>query len=481
MQRLPTRLDGLVLLAPTVHGDERGFFLETFRADAWARHGIPTDFVQDNHSRSRRGTLRGIHFQTHPGQGKLVRVARGRGARRRRRPAARLADVRGVGVVRARRRPRAPAVDPGRLRPRLLRALRRGRLRLQVHQLLRRGDRERASRSTIPTSGSSGRRAVELLYSRARPRRAAAGRGRRRRCPSPVADGRFAPSPTGTLHLGNLRTALLAWLFARSAGARFLVRMEDLDPGRVRPGLGARAARGPGGDRARLGRRRCVWQSARAEAYEAAIARLRAEDRVYECFCTRAEIRAASSAPHGPLPEGALPRHVPAADRRRAAAQARRRAAAGAAAAGRRRAVSSSRTGCSGVTGWRSTTSSCDATTARRRTTWRSWSTTPPRASARSCGARICVDSTPRQIWLTRLLGLPEPAWAHVPLVLGARRGAAGEAPRVGDVARGGRRRGGALDGARRSASSALRRRPRCWRRSIRRGCRGSRRSFTGV
>ena len=78
MERLPTRLDGLVLLAPTVHGDERGFFLETYRQDAWARHGVPTDFVQDNQSRSRRGTLRGIHFQTHPGQGKLVRVARGR-------------------------------------------------------------------------------------------------------------------------------------------------------------------------------------------------------------------------------------------------------------------------------------------------------------------------------------------------------------------------------------------------------------------
>src|SRR5919112_5949368 len=53
----------------------------------------------------------------------------------------------------------------------------------------------------------------------------------------PAPDGRFAPSPTGTLHLGNLRTALLAWLFARSAGARFLVRIEDLDAGRVRPGL----------------------------------------------------------------------------------------------------------------------------------------------------------------------------------------------------------------------------------------------------
>src|SRR3954467_6834439 len=78
MQRLQTRLDGLVLLAPAVHGDERGFFVETFRADVARSHGVPTEFVQDNHSRSRQGTLRGIHFQTHPGQGKLVRVARGR-------------------------------------------------------------------------------------------------------------------------------------------------------------------------------------------------------------------------------------------------------------------------------------------------------------------------------------------------------------------------------------------------------------------
>jgi dTDP-4-dehydrorhamnose 3,5-epimerase len=78
LQRLPTRIDGPVLLAPALHGDERGFFVETYRASRWADHGVPTEFVQDNHSRSRRGTLRGIHFQTHPGQGKLVRVARGR-------------------------------------------------------------------------------------------------------------------------------------------------------------------------------------------------------------------------------------------------------------------------------------------------------------------------------------------------------------------------------------------------------------------
>src|SRR3954463_5249651 len=78
MRRLPTRLDGLVLLAPEVHGDARGFFVETFRVDRWAAAGVDAEFVQDNQSRSRRGTLRGIHFQTHPGQGKLVRVASGR-------------------------------------------------------------------------------------------------------------------------------------------------------------------------------------------------------------------------------------------------------------------------------------------------------------------------------------------------------------------------------------------------------------------
>ncbi len=77
MRRLPTRLDGLVLLEPVVHGDERGFFVETWREDTWTAHGVPADFVQDNHSRSGRGTVRGIHFQTHPGQGKLVRCARG--------------------------------------------------------------------------------------------------------------------------------------------------------------------------------------------------------------------------------------------------------------------------------------------------------------------------------------------------------------------------------------------------------------------
>jgi dTDP-4-dehydrorhamnose 3,5-epimerase len=77
MDVVPTRLEGPLLLAPQVHGDARGFFAETYREDDWREHGIECAFVQDNHSRSKRGTLRGIHFQTAPGQAKLVRCARG--------------------------------------------------------------------------------------------------------------------------------------------------------------------------------------------------------------------------------------------------------------------------------------------------------------------------------------------------------------------------------------------------------------------
>jgi dTDP-4-dehydrorhamnose 3,5-epimerase len=77
-RRLDTELPGLALIEPEIHGDERGFMVETFRADAWRELGADADFVQENHSRSGKGILRGIHFQTAPGQAKLVRCARGR-------------------------------------------------------------------------------------------------------------------------------------------------------------------------------------------------------------------------------------------------------------------------------------------------------------------------------------------------------------------------------------------------------------------
>ena len=77
MQTGATSIQGPILIEPKVHGDERGFFVETYRASLTAEMGIHEQFVQDNHSRSRRGTLRGMHFQTTPGQAKLVRCARG--------------------------------------------------------------------------------------------------------------------------------------------------------------------------------------------------------------------------------------------------------------------------------------------------------------------------------------------------------------------------------------------------------------------
>ena len=77
-RRLETKIPDVVLLEPEVHGDERGFLVETFSASAWAELGVDVEFVQDNHSRSGQGILRGLHFQTSPGQAKLVRCVRGR-------------------------------------------------------------------------------------------------------------------------------------------------------------------------------------------------------------------------------------------------------------------------------------------------------------------------------------------------------------------------------------------------------------------
>jgi glutamyl-tRNA synthetase len=127
----------------------------------------------------------------------------------------------------------------------------------------------------------------------------------------PSSRGRFAPSPTGPLHLGNARTALLAWLAARGAGSSFVMRLEDLDGPRVRAGLetqileelawlGLDWDEGPdlGGP---LGPYR---QSERYDRYGAALARLRRAGLVYPCFCSRAEIAAASQAPHGAGDEG---------------------------------------------------------------------------------------------------------------------------------------------------------------------------------
>lgn len=77
MEFIPTEIPEVILIRPKVFGDERGFFMETFRADLFKKHGIDFNFVQDNHSSSSAGILRGLHYQLKKPQGKLVRAAAG--------------------------------------------------------------------------------------------------------------------------------------------------------------------------------------------------------------------------------------------------------------------------------------------------------------------------------------------------------------------------------------------------------------------
>jgi glutamyl-Q tRNA(Asp) synthetase len=113
--------------------------------------------------------------------------------------------------------------------------------------------------------------------------------------------GRFAPSPTGSLHLGSLAAAVASWLFARRAGGRWLVRIEDIDTTRVVPGsaeeiLAALRRYGLEWDG------EVVWQSRRIARYEAALQRLRDGGLVYDCACSRADLQRAASAPLGAEP-----------------------------------------------------------------------------------------------------------------------------------------------------------------------------------
>lgn len=224
--------------------------------------------------------------------------------------------------------------------------------------------------------------------------------------------GRFAPSPTGVLHLGNLRTALLAWLFARSAGSAFLLRIEDLDTGRVRPGFAEAQLE----DLRALGLDwdgEVVRQSERTGLYAEALERLP----VYECFCTRAEVAEAASAAHGPV--GAYPgtcRGLTEAERaaRRAAGRvpALRVAADGAVVAFVDRVLGEQ----SGFV---------DDFVVRRNDGAFAYNLAVVVDDAAQGVEEVVrgadlVDSTPRQIWLGRALGAADLSYAHVPLVLGA-------------------------------------------------------------
>ncbi|MCU1504171.1 MAG: gluQ [Ilumatobacteraceae bacterium] len=234
-------------------------------------------------------------------------------------------------------------------------------------------------------------------------------------------NGRFAPSPTGALHLGNLRTALVSWLFARAAGAGWLVRMEDLDP----LTSSRRVAAAQLDELAALGLRadgEVVFQSDRFALHHAAIGELREADLVYECFCSRREIRDAARAPHSEPsdhPDGAYPgtcRDLDDAARRRFVA------------AGRQPALRLRTDG--GSIGFDdlvlgAVEGRVDDVVLQRNDGVPAYNLAVVVDDAEQGVTQVVrgddlASSTPRQILLQRLLRLPTPTYAHVPLVVGA-------------------------------------------------------------
>jgi len=233
-----------------------------------------------------------------------------------------------------------------------------------------------------------------------------------------VPDGRYAPSPTGTLHIGNLRTALLAWLFARTSASRFLMRIEDVDRGRSR----ARFVAEQLADLAALG---LDWdglverQSERGALYAEALSKLEARGLVYPCWCTRAEVREAAAAPHGALPDGAYPGTC----RALTAAQRAQRERSGRPAALRVRADEARVTVTDRLVG--PIVAEIDDFVLRRTDgDWAYNLAVVVDDHTQGVGEVVrgadLLETTPRQAWLHSTLGYgAPPAYAHVPLLLG--------------------------------------------------------------
>ncbi|WP_433681954.1 tRNA glutamyl-Q(34) synthetase GluQRS [Nocardia sp. CA-119907] len=226
--------------------------------------------------------------------------------------------------------------------------------------------------------------------------------------------GRYAPSPSGDLHLGNLRTAVLAWLFARSTGRRFVIRIDDLD--RVRPGAEQRQL----ADLAAIGLDwdgPIVRQSDRLSHYASAIDRLTAAGLTYECYCTRREIQQAATAPHGPVG------HYPGTCRDLTEAQRAAHRADGRPAALRLRAQASEFEFVDELHGrYRGPV---DDVVLRRGDGVPAYNLAVVVDDAEQGIDQVVrgddlLPSTPRQAYLATLLELPVPRYAHVPLVLNA-------------------------------------------------------------
>lgn len=234
-----------------------------------------------------------------------------------------------------------------------------------------------------------------------------------------VAHGRFAPSPTGALHLGNLRTALLAWLSARSTGGRFTVRMEDLDRTTSSPAIAEHQL----ADLSAIGidwDGDVVFQSDRFDRYRAAIARLTDQGLAYPCYCSRREVLEAAQAPHGG--EVAYPGTCRNLDDNERAERAQR-LAPGRQPAIRLRADAETITFHDTVLG--TVTGTVDDVVLQRNDGVPAYNLAVViDDDAQNIDEVVRGDdlagSTPRQIHLCRLLGLRVPRYAHVPLVVGA-------------------------------------------------------------
>jgi glutamyl-tRNA synthetase len=232
-------------------------------------------------------------------------------------------------------------------------------------------------------------------------------------------NGRFAPSPTGPLHLGNLRTALVAWLFARSTNSRFIVRMEDLDPvTSSREHEDAQLA-----DLAALGLDwdgPVVRQSERLDLYRDAISQLTAAGLVYSCWCSRREIAEASQAPNRPdLPDGAYPGTC----RELGNEQRKAKQDSGRSPALRLRAQAQTRSFVDAIHG--RTSGQVDDVVLARADGMPAYNLAVVVDDALQGVQQVVrgddlLTSTPRQILLGELLNLPSQHYAHVSLVLNA-------------------------------------------------------------
>jgi glutamyl-tRNA synthetase len=231
-----------------------------------------------------------------------------------------------------------------------------------------------------------------------------------------MSDGRFAPSPTGDLHLGNLRTALLAWLSARASGSRFLLRMEDLDLSSVRGSFYERQA----DDLRALG---LDWdgaikrQSDRRDLYRDAIDTLVRLGVTYPCYCSRRDIREAAAAPHGDSPDRAYPGTC----RELSVAQRLAREAEGRPPALRVRADGVRRAFVDRVCG--PVEGLVDDVVIRRNDGTPAYNLSVIVDDVEQGIGEVVrgddlLSSTPRQLHLAALLGLAPPTFAHVPLVL---------------------------------------------------------------